>query len=76
MRLEEEIADTFQKNEWTWKTTDGSIVPNATDVLVVLDNAARKLYDEEPGSFMEVGRLIIQKQAKGFDVYILAGHYE
>lgn len=76
MTLEEEIADTFQRNEWTWRLKDkGMVVPDEIDVGETLDEAARLLYDRPVGTQLEVGRLIIVKTSSGHDVYVFAGEY-
>lgn len=77
MTLEEEISDTFHRNEWTWNLKGkGLVVPSPDDVLAALDEAARVLYDEPVGTQIEVGRLIIQKRHNGHDVYVYAGPFE
>lgn len=75
--LEAEIADHFQKNEFTWKLKgEGLVLPSETDILDALDEAARVLYDEEVGTQLEVGRLIIIKTHTGHDVYAYFGTYK
>lgn len=77
MKLEDEIAETFTKNGWTWSLKGGRVVvPTSWDIEAALDEAARLLYNEPVGTQLEVGRLIIQKLPKGHDVYIFAGSYE
>lgn len=79
MALEEDIANFFALNGYTWniKGNEGveSIAPDEEDVRKVLDEAARRLYDGKNGDLILIGRLCVIKQQSGFDVYVLAGSY-
>ena len=77
MSLEADLADVFQKNEWTWsvKSKAGSIIPDEDDITAALDEAARVLYDVPVGAQLEIGHLIIVKKSLGHDVYVYAGDY-
>lgn len=71
-----DLEELFEKHGWTWSITgEGRIVPNSSDIESAIDEAARVLYDKEVGAILEVGRLVIIKQANGLDVYVLAGEY-
>lgn len=75
--IEEQLAEIFAKNEWTWNLKDGGTrIPDAHDFELALDEAARVLYNHPVGAQLEVGRLIIQKRHKGHDVYCYVGPYE
>ena len=77
MSIEDDLAEVFKKNVWTWTLKGGRVViPTADDIEHALDEAARMLYTEPVGTQLEVGRLIIKKQTRGHDVYIYAGPYE
>lgn len=77
MSIESDIAAIFADNGWTWSIKgQGHVVPTEDDVLAALDEAARILYHESIGAQLQVGRLIIIKKTRGFDVYVLAGSYE
>jgi hypothetical protein len=77
MSLEQDIAEIFAKHQWTWNLKGGrTTVPEIDDIEAALDEAARLLYNEEPGTELEVGRLIIKRLHNGFDVYVYAGKYE
>lgn len=77
MKLEDKLAQEFAENGWTWNLAgDKTIVPTESDIEQALDEAARMLYNEEPGTQLEVGRLIIKKTPRGHDVYLFAGEYE
>lgn len=77
MRLEDQLAEVFERHGWTWNLKDtGPIVPTADDIELALDEAARLLYNETEGTQLEVGRLIIKKLSRGHDVYVYAGPYE
>lgn len=73
--LEKDLAEHFEKNEFTWKLKDGIVLPSETDMLDALDKAAEVLYAEPVGAQLEVGRLIIAKTHQGFDVYAYFGSY-
>jgi hypothetical protein len=75
--LEREIAQHFERNEWTWNLKGGRVVvPNETDVLDALDKAAEVLYGESVGTQLEVGRLIVTKTHAGYDVFVYFGSYK
>lgn len=77
MTLEEEIAQRFIENNWTWKVKEkGEIIPDSDDIQVALDEAARVLYNEPVGTQLEVGRLIIVKKHRGHDVYLYVGPFD
>jgi hypothetical protein len=76
MSVESDIAKTFAENGWEWKLKRGTIVPSEEDVELMLDEAARILYDKEVGTQLEVGRLIVVKQTRGHDVYCFVGQYQ
>lgn len=76
MSLESDLADIFSDNDWTWSTSEGSRVPREEDFELALDAAAKELYNEDVGTQLEVGRLIIKKKHQGHDVYVFAGTYQ
>lgn len=73
--LEKRISTILDEQDFTWKVKDGYIYPNEEDITAALDEAARVLEPEGPGTRLEVGGLIIEKTYKGFDVYVFAGSY-
>jgi hypothetical protein len=56
--------------------TGRSIMPTEDEFRVILDHAATVLYSEAPGTTLRLGRLIIERLERGFDVYIHVGNYE
>lgn len=75
--LEEQLAEWFKEQGWTWNLADGNtVIPDAEDFELALDEAARVLYNEPVGTQLTVGRMIIQKLHKGHDVYVYVGPYE
>lgn len=77
MRVEQELAEVFKKNVWTWKLKGGrEVVPDEYEIEAALDEAARMLYNEPVGTQLEVGRLIVKKETRGHDVYVYVGSYE
>ncbi len=77
MSLESELSEIFHRNGWTWHLKgDRNVVPDEKDIEAALDEAARLLFNEKPGTRLEVGRLIIEKKHRGHDVYMYIGSYE
>jgi len=76
MSLESFLAAHFKHMGWHWKLKKGTMVPDEEDFLEVLDEAAKTLYNEPVGAELHVGRLIIKKKHRGFDVYVFVGPYE
>ena len=77
MTLEEKLAELFAENAFTWTLTNGEvIVPDAADIEVVLDEAVRQLYNGTDGDRLNVGRLIVEKREKDYDVYCYIGSYK
>lgn len=75
--IEEQIAEIFAENAYTWTLTNGDIIiPTAEDVEIVLDEAVRQLYNREVGDRLNVGRLIVEKREKDYDVYCYVGSYK
>lgn len=71
------IAKWFKDNDFHWSLKDkGYIIPDEADVEAALDEAARVLYNEPVGSYLAVGRLIIEKLPDGHAVYMYVGNYE
>lgn len=77
MSLEQDLAAQFAKHGWTWNLRDGgTVIPDEEDIEQALDEAARLLYNEQVGTELEVGRMIIKKKHRGHDVYLYIGPYE
>jgi hypothetical protein len=74
--LEALINEIFSKTRWTWKIGALNLIPDEDDIQRALDEAARQLYNEEVGTRLEVGGLIIEKRPRGHDVYVMVGSYE
>ena len=74
--IEQIISKFFAERNWTWRLKGGRVVtPSEDDVLAALDEAAKQLYAEPPGTILQVGRLIIEKKHTGHDVYMHVGEY-
>ena len=75
--LEIAIAEHFADRDWKWRVKGHpeGIVPTDSDIAAALDEAARMLYNEQVGTTLQVGRLVIVKEHSGYDVYVLAGTY-
>lgn len=72
--LANEIAGLFMLNGYTWAFSGEHKVPTEADIQDTLDRAVERLYDEEPETQLEVGRLIVKKRSDSmYDVFILAG---
>lgn len=77
MSLESDIVKQMNNQHYMWHLKgDQWRIPTEHDVRAALDEAARMLYDEPVGAQLEVGRLIIVKKNKGFDVYVMAGTFQ
>jgi hypothetical protein len=74
MSIPEELETLFILHEYQWRI-DGTLVqPTAADIQDALDRCTEALYDEEPETQVEVGRLIIKKRAANkFDVFVMIG---
>ena len=70
------VADLFAKIGHKWNTDKGRVVVTDDDVTIVLDHAAKRLYDGAVGDQLEVGGLIIEKRETGHDVYVYVGNYQ
>ena len=77
MTIYDEIADFLLDHgvAWTKQGEDGRVPfsPDADDVERVLDKAVGMLYAEPDGSELEVGGLIIRKNAGHTDVFVHIG---
>lgn len=72
--LAEEISGLFLLNGYTWVFSGEHKIPTAEDIQQALDQAVKMLYDEEPETQLEVGRMIVKKRSNTLhDVFILAG---
>ena len=58
-----------------WKIGGAMLTPTEKDIEQALDAAAKMLYDEEVGSSLSVGGLIIEKTDNGFDAYVHVGEF-
>jgi hypothetical protein len=74
--IEQLVSEIFARIGHTWKTARGHSVPTENEVEKVLDLAAGKLYDRDIGTRLEIGGLIIDKQASGHDVFVYVGNYK
>lgn len=72
--LADEISGLFLLNGYTWVFSGEHKIPSAEDIQQALDRAVEVLYDEEPETQLEVGRMIVKKRSNTLhDVFILAG---
>lgn len=58
-----------------WSTGNGLIAPDEEDVKIVLDEAAKVLYDSPVGTRFESAGLIVEKRPDGFDTWVYVGNY-
>lgn len=65
----------FFVNGWTWRVGGELIVPSEDDIAKTLDRMKEVLYTEPDGTQMELGRLIMRKDAEGYEVYVYLGDY-
>lgn len=73
MNVEDELESFFMLHDYRWRI-DGTLrFPTADDIRMTIDRAIEELYDERVGTQLEVGRLIIKKTPKHFDIYVRIG---
>jgi len=71
------VVEVFRRLGHTWTLTNGRVIePEAEDVEKVLDHAAGLLYNEEVGTRLNVGSLIVEKREHDHDVYVYVGSYK
>lgn len=76
MNVERIVANWFKENDFQWVVKNkGRVVPDEADIELVLDEAARVLYNEPVGSYLSVGRLIVERTEDGHSVYMYVGDY-
>lgn len=78
--IEFELAEFFADHGYTFTVRDElgqkvRITPDDNDFGRILDDAAGMMYNEAVGNRMNLGRLIIEKREKDFDVYVYVGSY-
>ena len=75
--LEVFISEFLSERDWKWKVKGHpeGVSPTDSDIAAALDEAARMLYNEQVGTTLQVGRLVIVKEHSGYDVYVMAGSY-
>lgn len=74
MGIEEELESYFLVKDYRWRIDGVLRFPNAEDIRLAIDEAKRRLYDEEPETQLEVGRLIIKKRSQDlYDVFVMIG---
>lgn len=71
------IAEIMERTGRLWKIKGGKeITPDAEDVKIVLDEAAKRLYDSHVGDSFETGGIIVTKGNNGLHhVYTYVGDY-
>lgn len=67
----ESLARHFENNEWTWHIGGEDQIPTPADLMQVVDESKRRLSEEPAGTQIQIGRLIITKTDKHYDVYVL-----
>lgn len=74
MGIEEELESYFLVKDYRWRIDGVLRFPNAEDIRLTIDEAKRRLYDEEPETQLEVGRLIIRKRSQDlYDIFVMIG---
>lgn len=74
--IAELITEILMRTGQTWKIGNKNLQPQEDEVEIVLDEAVKKLYDEDLGARFEMGGLIIEKRSGGYDAYCYVGSYE
>lgn len=70
------IEQFFVNNGYTWKFSDGQRTPNAEEIAKTLTSAFSALSGEPDKAQLEVGRLVIQKNAGFYDVYVHIAEFD
>lgn len=70
------IARLFQESEFKWKFKDGYRVPTFEEIGDAVNRAIVTIADEPDLTQIEFGRLIVQKTAGHYDVYVHAYEVE
>lgn len=73
MNLEDELESFFLVHDYRWKIDGALRYPTADEIKRTIDKSVEELCDEEEGTQIEVGRLIIKKHDSGCAVYVLIG---
>lgn len=73
MQIEDELESFFLVHDYQWRIDGVLRYPTAEEIRQTIDRAVSELYDENEGTQIEVGRLIIKKHQEGFSVYVLTG---
>lgn len=74
--IEQLISEVLDRINHLWKIGGELKQPSTEDVARVLDKAAGELYDRPIGTRLEIGGIIIDKQANGHTVYVYCGDYK
>ena len=74
----ETILSIFNKNKWTWRVADESVIPDETMIRTTLDKLAGELYSKDNGTQLSLGRLIVMRKdvPNIVDVYMMVGSIE
>ena len=77
LNLPEQLSLLYAARGYTWKLDGKEQIPTAEDIQLVLETAKETL-DKEPGSMvqLEVGRLVLRREAGHYDVYVYFGELE
>lgn len=75
MNIYDELAFEFSTRAYMWRFDGDDLrVPTAEEIEAAVDIAVRDLYDENEGSILEFGRLIVQKGPdKTYDIFLHIG---
>jgi hypothetical protein len=74
--IEELIERIYKERQHKWKIDNKMVVPTENDIMLALDEVARLLHTEEPGTRLDIGGLIVDKTYRGHDVYVYVGSYQ
>ncbi len=67
----------FETHNHQWRIGGKMMIPTTEDLQKAIDNAIERLYNEEVGTTLAVGRLIIERsQDKTFDIYVHFGEID
>lgn len=75
-RTASELAKFFKEKQYKWRINDRLKVPSEADMLDTLEGIRSRLENEPVGTWLETGRLIVLKEDKTYDVYVLHAQLE
>ena len=71
--LADNLAGQFLLLGYEWNFEDGKRVPTSEDIQQALARMREVLYNDEEAKYIEMGRLVLKREAQGDEVYLYMG---